>query len=599
MSYIVPFKRDWVYRPPFGTPIRKDLLWNINWQGAYIWALSEGAGLNTYDANCNEYPITAGSWSRNNLSFNGSSSNIALPVSLLGGAQEFTLVIKFLDLSPGTGTALFGQSNGGYWQNALITDGGNNLYWYTRDTVTGASGTRVSDILAPYANVDSLVIAAYSASQGTKNLYLNGVLQQSNATSISALNAMDGCMIGQDPTASRGNFSGNIYFAYIIPTALNASQVAALSANPYLIYEPQTLQLTTVPASSPTVIPPSVKRLHTNPGVQYNAGAFLHTSVGGALSDVMNFEFFGGWQVGESESGAASDAPSETFGSGGATGAISESGTASDSLAQILSSTGSLSESGTASDAPTEILSSTGSISESGAALDAATEILSSSGTISESGAASDSPSSIATWVLTLSESGAATDSVTEILSSTGVISESGAASDTYSGVIVIVGAISESGAVGEALSAIQSATPSLTESGAIVEVLTAIASGAGLISEAGSVVDSPVVAGGLVFLSESGSVSDSPSSTATWSFSIAESGSVSESINETFTQMSTGSITESGSAADSILTILTAVGALLENGASYEVVSLAGSPSSPSLWWTLLLILRQKQKRK
>ena len=243
MGYSIPIRFCWSSRPPFGTTVRKDFLWGIDWSKAFIFPFSDGAGNNTYDAGYNKYSLSGGDWSWENFNLytdGDSNSNIPLPLSILSGASEYTMFFK-INADEGNYGGVFGQSMGGYWQNTLIENNGN-LVWYTRDTLTGVYGTRTSDVSLAFPETNDVIIACtYSASKGYKAIYVNGNVVSSYTGALHPLNTFDAAQIGYDTTENAYSLAGTFYFFYIIPTALNASQVAILSANPYIIYEKMTL----------------------------------------------------------------------------------------------------------------------------------------------------------------------------------------------------------------------------------------------------------------------------------------------------------------------------------------------------------------------
>lgn len=181
---------------------------------------------------------TAGAETKVEL-LNGSAPN---------GVTEFTQIVY---LTPTAGGAVNDRGIFGNWSTtgatALVqmvhrardaTVNGRHCYVMSYDPTSGAaaSGIRTSDYSA-VDNVPAFLVA--TVKNNTLSLYLNGVLHMSTAVPGVAMSSQADLQIGNyyDNTAGR-RLSANVHMAAFLPRGLDASEVAALSRNPWRLFRP-------------------------------------------------------------------------------------------------------------------------------------------------------------------------------------------------------------------------------------------------------------------------------------------------------------------------------------------------------------------------
>jgi len=164
------------------------------------------------------------------------------------GVTEFTQII-YLTPTPGgvvNDRGIFGNWNttGATSLVQLIhrardaTTNGRYCYVVSYDPTSGATaaGIRTSDYSA-VDNVPALLIA--TVKNNTLSLYLNGALHASTAVSATSMSSQAELQIGNyyDITSAR-RLSANVHMAAFLPRGLGASEVAALSRNPWQLFRP-------------------------------------------------------------------------------------------------------------------------------------------------------------------------------------------------------------------------------------------------------------------------------------------------------------------------------------------------------------------------
>jgi len=201
----------------------------VNDAASEYWTLQNTD--NSYTGTAYNVGYTAsGPLSGNGYAFNGSSSYIATS-SALPGPQTFTQSVWFNTTSPG-GLLGFqspsGTSPPSNYDRMLWIDNSGHL-------VAGVNNGALSEIATSgvYDN-GSWNLATVTLSSAGFDLYVNGVLEASNASVTSAQSFTGYWQIGWVPDSfgwpdsSTPYFNGSIAGVAIYPTALTASQVSAL-----------------------------------------------------------------------------------------------------------------------------------------------------------------------------------------------------------------------------------------------------------------------------------------------------------------------------------------------------------------------------------
>lgn len=164
------------------------------------------------------------------------------------GITEFTQLIYITPLAGGAvnDRGIFGSRNtvGATSFVQLVhrardaAANGRFCYAMSHDPTSGATETvvRTSDYSA-VDNVPALLVA--TVKNNTLSLYLDGVLHTSTAASAVAMSGQAELQIGNyyDNVNTR-RLSANVHMAAFLPLGLGASEVAALSRNPWQLFRP-------------------------------------------------------------------------------------------------------------------------------------------------------------------------------------------------------------------------------------------------------------------------------------------------------------------------------------------------------------------------
>ncbi len=181
---------------------------------------------------------------------------------------------------------------------------------------------------------------------------------------------------------------------------------------------------------------------------------------------------------------------------------LSETASASDSLASTAELVGALSEVGTATDSLTGLLEAAGVLSEVGSAADTLSALAVLLGVLSEAGSATDSISQSpggATYDVSLSEAASAIDTITGLLTAVGTLSESGVAADSLASQGLLTGVLTETGAAADSLASQAVLAGALSEAAAAIDALIGLRVLSVSIVETGNATDSLTAGGQLI----------------------------------------------------------------------------------------------------
>ncbi|RLB74654.1 MAG: hypothetical protein DRH15_15205, partial [Deltaproteobacteria bacterium] len=159
------------------------------------------------------------------LEFDGSDDYIDLPKdNMTAGQSEVTLEFWInADEWVSTNTIWDEWASPDYWQFSIREN-----YWYTRDSSTGATGSRNNDLALPSVPTGEWhhLVFVYSVSQSIKAIYLDGELNTSTSTSIDQLTSeRAGARIGY--ACDGTNFDGTIDEVRIYNRALSPEEIKA------------------------------------------------------------------------------------------------------------------------------------------------------------------------------------------------------------------------------------------------------------------------------------------------------------------------------------------------------------------------------------
>jgi len=118
-------------------------------------------------------------------SFDGTDDIITFPTSgMTAGRSELTLSMWIKPDEDVSTNCIYDAHDNWYWQFAIRHD-----KWYTRDSSTGTTGSRDNDLSMPSLTTSTWQHLAfvYSASAGTKTIYLDGEQSTSTSTSVDTL----------------------------------------------------------------------------------------------------------------------------------------------------------------------------------------------------------------------------------------------------------------------------------------------------------------------------------------------------------------------------------------------------------------------------
>ena len=232
-------------RPVVGTGLRTDYKWGVDWSTVLALPFNEGSG-STVSGLTMSGTIVGSSWpSGGGFFWNGTDNQI--PTSLLGGASEYTIFTKFTPASSGAElTFYYGTNPTGEYYEIVWEILPPYLTFNTRDTSTGLTGARNNDIYTTYTGSSGVLFSAfasYSVSAGYKMQGVNGAIGTGYAS-----NSVDAMTTGW----ANENIGVNVFYGtylygkmdvYVLikNKALTLCQLAALTANPWLIYDPPTV----------------------------------------------------------------------------------------------------------------------------------------------------------------------------------------------------------------------------------------------------------------------------------------------------------------------------------------------------------------------
>ena len=255
---LIPIRVNRASKPPAGTPLRTDGHWSVDGIAGH-WGLLESAGSITVDGapwrrNATISAFYQPLWQGGSLLFNGDAatefSRAYLPnADYLGGAAGAT-VVAGITASAGqessNGLILFLDNGTALTSTRILlnitSDRAINLRSRS-DTETQAQATTASGIVP--VGVPVVVASAFDLARGRQRAYvgnrevINAAASYASATF--AAKSTIGGGIGCLPNLGDYSFGGSIHFVALYRRALGAEQVAALAANPWQIYEPETV----------------------------------------------------------------------------------------------------------------------------------------------------------------------------------------------------------------------------------------------------------------------------------------------------------------------------------------------------------------------
>lgn len=256
---LIPIRVDRTSKPPAGTPLRTDGHWSVDGIAGH-WGLLESAGSIAVDGapwrrntllNADKPPL----WRGGALLFNGVASTTQFSLAdlpdadYLGGAAGATIVAGITasaSQSSPAGLVLFLDNAATPSTNRVLlnitSDRAINIRSRS-DTETQAQATTANGIVP--VGVPVVVASAFDLASGRQRAYvgnrevINAAASYAGATftARSTIGAGIGCL----PALPDYSFGGLIHFVALYRRALRPEQVAALAANPWQIYEPETV----------------------------------------------------------------------------------------------------------------------------------------------------------------------------------------------------------------------------------------------------------------------------------------------------------------------------------------------------------------------
>ena len=224
-------------KPPLGTPIDWS---NPLAQGlTEVLAYNEAGGKILFGASGKSSAInsTYGSWAGEGYNHNGQAGYVTLPSDPVAGKTEFTLfrtvASPTTDMSIGIMGAWAGDTN----QSILVFTGSDNS---TRVRIRTGGSTN-ADIFSSLTIQDSKFHSiAITLKNATLKIYIDGKETASAAVTAGAVGMCTGPFelgrYAQADSTCAGEYS-TVYISS--DRALAAAEIAALSANPWQIYEPE------------------------------------------------------------------------------------------------------------------------------------------------------------------------------------------------------------------------------------------------------------------------------------------------------------------------------------------------------------------------
>lgn len=246
---LVPIHIPWTSKPPLGTPIDRSHPLAQGVIGA--WALNEGAGVQAFSEDrLRGTLLDDPTWAPNGLRFPGGTSSSSTKARVECGVglvpaydSNITILaaIQSGEIGAGGDDVIAGQcqSSGsvtvpGMGLGVSSLSGRLKVYWNNTVIVNSPTGALVSN--------EKCVLAAVFSGGVNARGYKNGIMLQ-NVT-VSGAPSVDGkFLIGahyrQSSNLYYGGFKGVCELILLINKALSPAEVAALSANPWQIYQPQ------------------------------------------------------------------------------------------------------------------------------------------------------------------------------------------------------------------------------------------------------------------------------------------------------------------------------------------------------------------------
>jgi hypothetical protein len=220
-----PIRIDRTSKPPMGTPLRSDGHWSL--QGLVgAWAFNEGAGSVVYDGTRpSVIPVTA-TWETSGLKYPPSGITDTGLLHITGGAtSQWSIVLQCRSDNGSANDTLL--STGAELGGTILLSKGVNLLIVFRGVATWDTGiawkTDEPVVLTKLGTVYTCYHNGYVATQ-TRNTALSGTLKIGNQGSL------------YTPGSTK-----RYQFLQTFSRALSAFEIASLSENPWQIYEPETV----------------------------------------------------------------------------------------------------------------------------------------------------------------------------------------------------------------------------------------------------------------------------------------------------------------------------------------------------------------------
>lgn len=231
---LIPIRRDRTSKPPLGTPLRADGHWSV--QGLASWAFNEGAGSRIVSSRNSFASAVSPLWSPNGPKVASSDQSWVSNMSLAG--PLLTVMVGFSPLgAPISLSRVASNHNGSSY--SFILGPYSVSFMRMRFNLNTGTGTDLNDPDPYPASGDHVFCGVYDASK--MYLYRGGVLKSSVIKTGSIQNLANVLAFGanSDLSGAAPNFLYN--FAYVWARVLASSEVSSLSANPWQIYEPETV----------------------------------------------------------------------------------------------------------------------------------------------------------------------------------------------------------------------------------------------------------------------------------------------------------------------------------------------------------------------
>lgn len=244
---LIPIRIDRTSKPPLGTPLRSDGHWSV--QGIVgAWAFNEGAGSTAFGGSDNLRLLDTATLAAGLLHCNAaksgaeitmpSSFKLSLPVYM---AARFTVLGTPPANSGYFGTRVADTDIAPYVANVLVSDyqGNFQLLWNDNGLFTSIASTE-----AISAHIGKTITMVALIKSNSQQLYLNNKLIVNNNAAIgnptySGTSLLHfGWNTGQD-IARYPNADYDIgWYGHSFPSP---QEIASLTANPWQIYEPETV----------------------------------------------------------------------------------------------------------------------------------------------------------------------------------------------------------------------------------------------------------------------------------------------------------------------------------------------------------------------